>query len=183
MVLLTTSRRPTSRIRTFCRDLERIIPNAVRVNRGKMGLQELAEQAVERGLDRIIVVDRWKGGPGRIRLYRIGQRSLVLAPPQIYIKGIRLQREFEGREKTVNSLAMSRKPGEPSSEIRMFMCAIADFLNVPIVNIDEAGSNYEAAIQVYQDDAQVTHLSFFLLPEMVEIGPHVTISHLTWEVP
>lgn len=181
MILLTTSRRPTKRIRTFCSDLARSIPNTVRVNRGKMSLQELAENAVERGLDRIIAIDRWKGGPGKIRLYKMGQGKLVEIPPRIYVKGVRLQRELKKREKAVNSLAIGRQPEESLSEIPMLLDALSDFLSVPVVVFDEADSSYEAVMRVYCDDAQLKHLSFFLLPSTTEIGPHITISHLIWE--
>jgi len=181
MILLTTSRRPTRRIRTFCHDLSRSVPNSFIVNRGKMGLQELAQNAVERGLDGVIIIERWKGGPGRISLYKIGQRKLVQVPPQIYIGGIKLQREFKERETTVNSLMIGRQSDEPPSEIIRLSVALSDFLNIPFMSIDKVGSGFEAAVKVCHDDALLPYLSFFLLPKIVEIGPRITISHLVWE--
>ena len=71
MILLTTSRRPTGRIRTFCRDLANSLPNVVRVNRGKMSLDGLAEKAIELEADKVVVVDRWHGGPGKFNLFYI----------------------------------------------------------------------------------------------------------------
>ncbi|RLI44046.1 Brix domain containing protein, partial [Candidatus Bathyarchaeota archaeon] len=81
MILLTTSRRPTPRIRTFCRDLARSIPNVVRVNRGKLSLDGVAERAIEFDADRVVIINRWKGGPGKIELFEVGQEGLVLVPP------------------------------------------------------------------------------------------------------
>ena len=69
MILLTTSRRPTERIRTLCRELAHVIPNAVRVNRGKLSLDGVAERALEFGADHVIIIDRWKGGPGEIQFF------------------------------------------------------------------------------------------------------------------
>ncbi|MFQ5836261.1 MAG: Brix domain containing protein, partial [Candidatus Bathyarchaeia archaeon] len=94
MTLLTTSRRPTPRIRTFCRDLARSIPNVVRVNRGKLSLDGIAEKALEFNADRVVIVDRWKGGPGKIEFFKIGQEGLVPVPPIMYVASIKLQREF-----------------------------------------------------------------------------------------
>lgn len=178
--MLTTSRRPTRRIRTFCNDLERSIPNTLRVNRGKMSLQELAAHTVGRGQDRIIIVDRWKGGVGSIGLYRIGQGRLVQVRPQIYVGGMKLQRELGERAKKVGSLVIARNPDEPSPEVSRLSEALSDFLSVPIMNIDEASLNYEAVMQVYRGKPESLNLSFFLLPSMVEIGPHITIARLMW---
>lgn len=175
MILLTTSRRPTKRIRTFCNDLARAIPNVVRVNRGKMSLQELAENTFERGLDRVIIVDRWKGGPGRIRFHRMERGRLVEVPPEINVKGMKLQRELKGAGKKIDSLIIGKQADGSPSDMVMLSDALSDFLEIGIVDIEEAGSNYEAAIKVYRDDAQLTHLSFFLLPSMVEVGPRITI--------
>jgi len=172
---------PTRGIRTFCHDLACSIPDTIRVNRGKMNLQELGENAIEKGSDRIILVDRWKGGRGRIRLYKLGQRKPVQVPPQIYIKAIKLRREFKVREKSVNSLIIARNLTETPSET-MLLGALSDFLNFSLSNINEAGSDHEAAIQVYRGNGQLTHFSFFLLPRMAEIGPRTTISHLIWDI-
>ena len=58
MILLTTSRRPTGAIRSLCRDFVNSIPDVVRVNRGKMSLDGIAEKAIEVEADRVVVVDR-----------------------------------------------------------------------------------------------------------------------------
>ncbi len=178
--MLTTSRRPTRRIRTFCNDLERSIPDTLKVNRGKMSLQELAEHTVGRGQDRIIVVDRWKSGPGSVRLYRISQGRLVQVRPQIHIGGMKVQRELGEKAKKVGSLVIARNPDEPSPEISRLSEALSDFLNVPVMKIDEASLNCEAVMQVYRSKPESLNLSFFLFPSMVEIGPHVTIAGLVW---
>ena len=70
MILLTTSRRPTGRMRAFCRDLANSIPDVVRVNRGKMSQDGVAEKAIELEANRVILVDRWHGGPGKINLFQ-----------------------------------------------------------------------------------------------------------------
>ena len=49
MILLTTSHRPTRRIRSLCNDLTRSIPNSIRVNRGKMNFFDVAAKAIELG--------------------------------------------------------------------------------------------------------------------------------------
>jgi len=180
MILITTSRRPTRRIRTFCRDLTRVIPNTVRTNRGKMNLEEVAEKAIEENLNRILIVDRWKGGPGRIRLYKIENEKIAQIPPQIYIRGIKLQREFRNGEKSLKSLVISLSPNE-SSDVVMLADAFSDFFNIPVMEINEVCSRYEAVMRICRQEDLIS-LSFFLLPKMIEVGPRMTISHLVWNL-
>ena len=49
-VLLTTSRRPTSRMRSFSRDFAGCLPDIVRINRGKLNLDGIVEEALEGNL-------------------------------------------------------------------------------------------------------------------------------------
>jgi len=58
------------------------------------------------------------------------------------------------------------------------LAVLSDFLNIPVMDVDDAVPDYEATMRVYRDDDQLTHLSFLLLPGMVKTSTHVTISHL-----
>lgn len=89
-ILLTTSRRPTSRIRSFCRDFAVCLPNIIRVNRGKLNFDGIIEKALEINANRVAIVDRWKGGPGKIQLFLIKEASLTPVNPIIYIRGIKI---------------------------------------------------------------------------------------------
>jgi rRNA maturation protein Rpf1 len=81
VILLTTSWRPTRRIRTFCRDLGRLIVNVVRINHGKSCLDRIAKRASKRHADRVIIVDRWSGGPGKIELFWTEPEGPILVSP------------------------------------------------------------------------------------------------------
>jgi len=182
VILLTTSRRPTRGIRTFCHDLARSIPDIVRINRGKLSLTEVAEKALENDADRVIIVDRWKGGPGKIRFFTVDSAGLNAVPPLIYVSGIRLQRTFgKAKAKPVRSLAVI-SPSEETNQIFKIAEFLSDFLRVPILSMEEASKNYQAAMLVSFDSRQRMQVSFFLLPEKVEIGPRITVSHVIWEI-
>ena len=79
-----------------------------------MSLKELWEGAVEEGLNRVLIIDRWKGGLGRIKLYRIKDGEIVEVPPHICIRGIRLQREHTTGGGPLNSLVICRSLDESS---------------------------------------------------------------------
>ncbi len=181
MILLTTSRRPTSRIRTFCHDLARSIPNIIRINRGKLNLDGIAERALEFNADRAVIVDRWRGGPGKIELFQIGPKGFIPIFPLMYIAGIRLKREFEGtKAKPITSLTITMPPGK-NSQVAKIAGFLSNFLDIPLSSMDEAVSEYSAAMHISMNASRRTQITFMLLSETVEVGPRVTISHLVWE--
>ena len=183
MILLTTSRNPTRNIRTFCHDLTRSIPNIVRINRGKLSLTEVAEKALENNANKVIIVDRWKGGPGKLRFFNVNSTGLNAVPPLIYVSGIRLQRTFrKANFKPVRSLVVTL-PSEEFNQTSKIAGFLSDFLHVPMLCMEKASLHHQAAILVSRDSAQRIQLTFLLLPEKVEIGPRITVSHVIWEIP
>ena len=180
MILLTTSRRPTRRTRTLCQDFARSIPNVVRINRGKLSLDGIAERALELNADRVIVVDRWKGGPGKIKLFLTEPTGLSPVPPLMHVAGIRLQREFEAETKPVRSLVVTTAQ-ENSPEAMKVAEHLSNFLNFPMSSINETASKYQASMHVSHNSSGRIQITFMLLPQMVEIGPRITISRVVWE--
>ena len=182
MILLTTSRRPTKGIRTFCKDLSHTIPNILRINRGKLSLEGLAAKALELGAKKVIIIDRWKGGPGKIELYRLEGR-LQPVPPLIYLRGVKLRREFQtmprGRRIKSTAIMTSLKP---SQEVSRLEKALSDFLGIPIISSEDDFRNYNAIMQMTTNSAGELIVTFKLLPENMEIGPRMRISHLIWDL-
>jgi len=171
-ILLTTSRNPTPRIRILCKDLARVVPDIVRVNRGKMSVDEVAEKAIEQGANHVVIVDRWQGGPGKIEFYRIGSEGLVLIPPILHVAGIRLRRELTPTKmKPVRSLVITQSDGG-SNEIAE---SLSKFLNIPVVFENEELPNHQTAMNIAQDAAGQSQITFILLPQKVEIGPRITL--------
>lgn len=179
MILLTTSRRPTRRIRTLCHDLVLSVPNIVRINRGKLNLDGIAERAVELNANRIVAVERWKGGPGKIRLFRIDPSGLVPVPPLMYVAGIRLRREFEAKMRHIRSLTVTMEP-ENSSETLGIVEQLSGFFDLPRVSTDEASTQLQFSMHVSLDALQRTQITFKLFPKMVEVGPRITLSKVVW---
>ena len=180
MILLTTSRRPTRTMRTLCHDLARSIPNVARINRGKLSLDGVAERALEPNAGRVIVIDRWKGGPGKIKLFRLEPTGLTPVPPLMYVAGIKLQREFKAGTKAVRSLAVTMAPENPP-EIKKIAENLSNFLNFPMSSIDEATSKYQALMHVSHNASGRIQITFMLLPKIVETGPRIAISRVVWE--
>jgi len=62
-VLITTSREPSSRLVQFAKELKLCIPNAQRVNRGGLVVQELVETSRSHDFTDIVVVHEHRGEP------------------------------------------------------------------------------------------------------------------------
>ena len=180
MILLTTSRRPTQRIRTFCRDLLYSIPDFTRTNRGKMSLDALAEKAVELNSNRVVVVGRWHGAPGKIGLFNI---SLGLTPvsPLMIIHSISLRRELKEGTRRIKSSVITLEPNA-SSELQRLAGSLSKFFGLPILPLDEASKKHRVSMHLSYDSSRRVKLTFFVLEQMIEIGPRVSFSRLIWDV-
>jgi len=183
VILITTSRRPTNRIRTLCNELSRCIPGCIRVNRGKLSREGVAEKAVEIEADRVVIVDRWKGGPGKIRLFKV-DGNLVAFPPVMHIRGVKLQREFgRFRVKPFRSLVLAKVADVEDSEIESLASALSSFFKFPAVSIEEAVSkDLNACMLISRDPSQRIRFTFLRLPSLEEVGPRITLLKLTWRL-
>lgn len=185
MILLTTSHRPTRRVRSLCNDLARSIPGLVKINRGKMSLFDLAEKAVQMNIGKIIVVDRWKGGPGRIRFFRIIDGKIGEKSPRLYVSGVRLRRELGASEKNDQKIIRrifldSTEIG--GSEVEKLASSLSEFFEIPILKIEETPSIYDVYLRFTRCEDCLTCISFYTLPSNAEIGPRIKISHVAWHV-
>ncbi len=87
MILIVSSRKPSRRTRSFCKDLRASIPRAIYITRGKRSLDEFFKEMDEK--DRLIHVSEIKGNPSRLVIYDKEKNPLLA----IFIKGVRLIRE------------------------------------------------------------------------------------------
>ncbi len=92
--MLTTSRDASTRLRQFINELELAIPGAVKVNRGRSGLVELALNALEMGARHIVVFTSFHGNPSSMVIYRIKEDSLVKLPYVITLAGVKLLKDI-----------------------------------------------------------------------------------------
>ncbi len=183
MILLTTSRRPTKAIRTFCRDLSNTIPNTLRINRGKLSLEGVAEKALESNAEKVLIVERWKGGPGKIQFFEVSKEGLKLTLPLIYLKGVKLQREFpeaKPKGRRIKSLGLAASQSV-SAEVKKLEEALSKFFGIPLISYEESVRDYDALMQITPEQQGFLTVTFRLIPEMVEVGPRIGISHLIWE--
>ncbi|NWG10681.1 hypothetical protein HXY33_02860 [Candidatus Bathyarchaeota archaeon] len=184
-VLLTTSRKPTANMRTLCRDLSCVFPNLIRINRGKLSLEGIAEEARGFDVDRVTIISRWEKGLGKIEFFELAGDDLRNALPTAYLREARFRRDFGqqvSKETKIESIVITAVSKE-NFDVKKFEDFLASFFNIPVLSLEEpVPSNYDAAMQILVDHSKRMTITFRLIPGLTEIGPRIGISHLTWKV-
>ena len=134
-ILLTTSLRPTRRVRTFVKDLHHILPNTYLVTRGKNNFSELLTFAVTNGIKKILMVSTWGGNPGKLLLYQFTEeKEFVQVPPVIIIKSVTLTRELKNyvnKRKMLKNIGFFYAKENITSEMLDLIKVFLKFLNIP----------------------------------------------------
>lgn len=179
MILLTTSRRPSDELRTFCRDLVYSLSDLERVNRGKMSLDGVAEKALELGADRVIVVDRWNKGVGQVSFFTFGSNGLVVFSPRLLLSNILLRRDFgQPMRRKATAVTVDLKDlGELESVGKRF----SEFFGLPFLTTKQAYREHDVSLHLMVDSSKNLRVTFIGLERMFEIGPQVTVSKLVWD--
>jgi hypothetical protein len=147
-----------------------------------MSRDGVAEKAIELEADRVVVVDRWQGVPGKVSLFHVSSTGLEPVPPLMLIKSIRLRRELSEGRRGARSSSITLEP-EDSPELARMAGQLSKYFGLPVMPLNKAPSYHRAAMHFSFDSAQCIQFTFMLLGRMVEIGPRVTISKLVWDVP
>jgi len=75
IMLLTTSRKPSQRTRSFCQKLKRAI-GCPYINRGKMNIQEILQKTIEHKESTVAIVSEKRGNPSKITFYNINGEQI-----------------------------------------------------------------------------------------------------------
>jgi len=70
-MLITTSRRLSSKTRNLCKELEEVLPLSFYLPRGKKTLRELIDLAYEKGMERICIVETVEREPRRLSFIKV----------------------------------------------------------------------------------------------------------------
>jgi rRNA maturation protein Rpf1 len=179
MILITTSHRPTQKMRTLIKDLNRVLPNTLRTNRGKLSMKGLAENALECGADRVMVVERHQGNPGSLIFYKITSNKLKQVPPLIYLNEIKTQDELGERLSIKRDLIITTA-NDPSKEIEKLASGLSETLGFPYIK--EADTlKFQAALKVAPSQKYEAKISFAMLPTVKEIGPILIVKHVSYQ--
>lgn len=72
-ILVTTSRKPYRRTRRFVKELTRVIPYLIRINRGKKSLDDIRLLMIKKGLFKLLLVETARGNPSMMRFMKLSE--------------------------------------------------------------------------------------------------------------
>lgn len=171
-IIITTSHKPSPRLRSFVKDLISVIPNSIRLNRGKKTLEDLLYDAIDYGADRLVIVGEKKGNPGSIRVYYVDTDEEELRELAYYdIKGVKLSRENPYATRIYNPTTLMVDSSNIKGEIEE---AFVDVFSrsfkakIHIGNLEEIAGKVDV-LAVPRWDGRVIKL-FFINPSTRKLG-------------
>jgi rRNA maturation protein Rpf1 len=179
LILITTCRRPFPRMRTFSKDLSRILPNAKRVTRGKQSLRELVEKAVLQGCSRLIILERWRMGACKISFHSINSFGLESPSPKIYVQRFvtHLEREQKGSKiPTVHALVLLSEE-KPAKRLSSFL---SRFLGMKLMRLKDLGDSSSSAMIVSENREGRVRLSVGNRDSPNNV-PSLSIRRIVWD--
>ncbi|MBR9707648.1 MAG: hypothetical protein GOV15_04395 [Candidatus Diapherotrites archaeon] len=97
-VLLTTSRKPSNRTRTFSKEFSRFLPDGVYVSRGKLSIEGVIEKARDLGKQRVAVIFERFGNPSKILFISVTEDSWDRLST-LLLRGVSLSRESVNKKR------------------------------------------------------------------------------------
>ena len=171
-VFITTSRRPTRRVRSFCKELARVFPRSVYVNRGKMNLDEVLLEASARGASHALVVNVRKGNPGRLDLYEVGSGRLKAS---FVCLGVKLAREMKVAPQPLSRGAVAV---EGEGDLEALAKTLAEVLDLPLVKGRPQASSYATVALLSPRRGYLGAINFLDLSKGRPMGPLIRVKRL-----
>jgi hypothetical protein len=174
VIAIGTTRKPTQRIRSFIKELTRVIPGSIRISRGKQGFAEFCETAYDLGATRILLVGAFHGNPGRIGFLRYFDNAWEFFPPTIIIKSVQLLREGQhSPPRGVKQLVILPDTSYDQNKATM----LAETLNVPSLPRETLpGSSSQTAV-LRVAISQYRAMDFVSPDETKLVGPAMKVKH------
>ncbi len=178
MIIITTCRRPTRRLRSFVKDLAKVIPNSIRVNRGKMSLKDLIAYSRSLGARMIILVGLRHGNPGIVRFIELTEFGYTFKPPIIQILSVRLIREIKAPYIPAANSIITCTFEKYSEKLKLFTQEIAENIMSPYIELSDISDIKGVAdvILLIEENQKVFAKILFLEgTKLFEIGPRIIV--------
>lgn len=135
-------------------------------------MEELPDRLRAEGCHRLLVVGRRHGGPGRIDLYTLKNATLIVHDPTIFLREVRLRREYDvvGR---FQAQGITREGAPLPSRIAE---SLSEFLQVPVAEPAELS----VSLHVSRSDRGSLRISLTNPPSIREVGPSMSVERVLW---
>ncbi len=179
-IIVTTSRHTNPRVRSFVKDLARVLLNAEKLNRGKLSLHELAVEAWNKNAELVIIVGRGlRGNPGRMVFVRISDdryfQEMILS-----LAGVKLIREVQGvpPPKVIDEIVAYRDDSRECVEETAL--ALGEVLGVPLIsysNLADVKDLSQMAI-VVEEFNNLPIINFINCIKLIPVGPIIKVKKM-----
>jgi len=180
-LIITTSREPSRRTRSFVKDLITTIPNTVRVNRGKSTLSDLRNVMISHRARGVLIIYERRGNPSALTYFTDvnGKLTRVLL---LKITSIKLSREISGYQKPVNvSRLVINEDEVPNGLPSEVANAFVTIFNTQLVS---GGVKYYDAVEVkLVGESNHVKVSFICVGSGRVCGPQLGVSKVVKYAP
>lgn len=178
-ILVTTSRTPSLKLRSFVNELVRAIPNSIRVQRGKKTFEDLYVNLKVYGADRLVVIGDWRGNPRVFTVYTpVLHRASNLLFEKILefkIKGVTLLREVKRLPSNFNPKTLGVNVFELEEELLDFAEKISKSLHAILVYDPSLTEKCDVLVEIRECIGCLLKL-VFLEPKSGEyVGPIIKV--------
>ncbi len=159
-LIITSSREPSRRTRSFINELVDAIPHAIRFVRGKATLQDLESYSERHGAYGILLVYEKKANPSALVYYTRGREGLT-REALIRIRSVKLRRETPTSQKPleVTRLFLNLRSIRPGLPYRV-ADALARALKPEIIDLPGGKGQNNAIELVIGGDDNEAHVMF-----------------------
>lgn len=136
--VISTSLRPSRRMRTFGRELANALIGGCYITRGKKGVLDLKGLALSLKASRLIVVQARKGNPSRLDFYDVTSRDVPLLG-SLLVSGVKLVREQKHTTKAPSKtkLVVHYEVETAPSEVRRTMMLIPTLFDLEVNTVGD----------------------------------------------
>ncbi len=147
MILVSTSRRPSTRTRSFVKELLDVIPLSFQVTRGKKSIEELIDIAVLKGCRRLLIVESKDGNPAILSFMHVDKKEWkwigIMYVTVSLRREIRITHEIDKFDDDVPLLIKGEKNDFFDFTKEMFACKnYVENLEYPIILCNEGSINF-----------------------------------------
>lgn len=175
--VLTTSRKPSQRTRTFVRDLVRVIPWSFHFTRGSCSIKELADELLSLGINRLIIIYEKRGNPSLVKFYKLENAKLIEKDYKIRIKGITLARELNRGRSIFTSESFLKVINKCTSDFgEQLYNMLSLFFNFERLRSIPIIPNLKGIAIFFSDNNSLITLDFQQIETKEMIGPRIIIS-------
>ncbi|HUT82347.1 MAG TPA: hypothetical protein VMZ29_14190 [Candidatus Bathyarchaeia archaeon] len=176
--VLTTSRKPSQRTRSFIRDLVRVIPWSFHFTRGSCSLDDLSDETKNLGITRLLILHEKKGNPSLLKFYKLVDDKLEERDYRVRIKGISLARELKRGRSAFTQESKLQVINHCESEFgEQLYTMLSLFFNFERTRELPREPNFKGiAIFLSDDTNDCITIDFQQIETKEMIGPRITVS-------